>query len=141
MHSVAPAVAVLMLCWMPFAYGKGCSSDREQDAAVELAGHLDSWDKVNLLYTKYRHCDDGSMAEAYSEGIARLLVDRWDKLPELAAAIERHPRLKEFVLRHIDATLNADDVDKIEALATSSCPQGLGALCRDLANAARHAGD
>jgi len=134
------AAIALVLGWAPLAHGKSCTS-RDQTGADAMIDELDSWAKVTILYTKYRQCDEGYFAEGYSEGIARLLVDRWDTLPDLDAAVKRRPRLKQFVLRHINATLNGDDLDKIEALSTTSCPPSLTPLCRDLAHAAAHAGD
>lgn len=126
------------LTWAPAAHGKVCS-EREATAADAMVDHLDSWSKVNVTFTKYGHCDDGEIAEGNSEAIARLLVDHWETLPQLHALIRRNPRLKAFVLRHIDTTLDSSDLTKIATLAASSCPNGMGALCRDLGTAASKA--
>jgi len=66
-----------------------------------------------------------------SEAVARLLVDRWDTLPALAELIKRDPALKRFVLRHVEPTLNTDDLDKIKALAASKYPADSTMLCNE----------
>lgn len=124
--------------WMPAAHAKVCS-EREATAADAMVDHPGSWANVNTTFTKYGHCDDGEIAEGNSEAVARLLVDHWDTLPQLAALIKRNPRLKAFVLRHIDTTLDTDDLTKIATLTASSCPAGMNALCRELGDAASKA--
>ena len=136
-RALIPLILVATL-FAPLAYGKQCTMS-EANAAEAGIDHLDSWGSVDLAYRKYGHCDDGGIAEGYSEAVARLLVDRWDTLPDLAALIRRNPPLRGFVLRHIDATLDARDIDRIEALATTSCLPSLKSLCRTLKKAASNA--
>lgn len=136
--TIAGAVAALALTWTPLAQGKTCS-ERDAIAADAMVDHVDSWSKVNTVFTRYGHCDDGGIAEGNSEAIARLLVDHWQTLPQLEALVRRHPALKAFVLRHIDTTLDTGDLSKIETLSLSSCPTGMGSLCRELGAAASHA--
>lgn len=85
---------------------------------------------------KYGHCDDGAIAEGFSEAVARLLVDRWPTLPALAKLAARDPALTQFVLRHVDATLDTNDVEMIGKLARTKCSQATVPLCRELAAAA-----
>jgi len=127
--------AIAMLVWMPVAYGKVCTP-RDANAADAMVDHLDSWAKVNLALTKYGQCDDGAIAEGNSEAIARLLVEHWTALPQLNALIKRNPPLKAFVLRHINSTLDSDDLAKISRLSTASCPARMAALCKEIASAA-----
>jgi len=130
--------AAVTLLWTPSAYGKKCTQ-RDFTAADAMVDHLDSWAKVSETFTKYGHCDDSSIAEGNSEAIARLLVDHWSLLPQLGTMTEHNQPLKAFVLRHLDATLNSTDLDKIVALATSSCPSGMDSLCQELKGAASQA--
>ncbi len=136
---IASIVTTVALLWMPLAHGKTCSQ-RDANAADAMVDRPDSWAQVDLAYTKYRHCDDGAIAEGNSEAIARLLVDQWQTLPQLDALIKRNPPLKAFVLRHVDTTLDTNDLNKIKQLSTASCPAGMGALCRALASAASRSG-
>ncbi len=119
------------------ARGKSCTL-KDAEAADELVDHMDSWAKVDSALKRFGHCDDGSIAEGNSEAVARLLVDQWATLPALADLIKTDPPLKRFVLRHIDSTLDTHDLEKIKALATSSCVKDLAVLCADLTKSATH---
>jgi len=132
------AIATAALLWMPLAHGKTCTPN-DAMAADAMVDHLDSWIKVKETFIKYGHCDDGEIAEGNSEAIARLLVDHWKFLPQLEAMIKHNPPLKTFVLRHIDTTLDTDDLDTIKTLASSSCPSGMNALCQELIGAVSQA--
>lgn len=120
------------------ARAKACSP-REAEAADAAVDGLDSWTNVERAYKKYGHCDNGSIAEGNSEAVARLLVDQWSTLPLLAELAKRDQAFKRFVLRHIDTTLDTDDLEKIEKLASTQCPKGSAWLCRELLQTAARA--
>lgn len=120
------------------ARAKACSP-KEAEAADAAVDGLDSWTNVERAYKKYGHCDDGSIAEGNSEAVARLLVDHWNTLPLLAALVKRDPAFKRFVLRHIDTTLETDDLDRIGIFASTQCPPGSAPLCRELLQTAARA--
>lgn len=117
---------------------KACSP-REAAAADAAIDGLDSWTKLERAHKQYGHCDDGSIAQGHSEAVARLLVDHWSTLALLAELAQRDPAFKRFVLRHIDATLDTDDLDKIGTLAAAQCPPGSTPLCRELLHTAARA--
>jgi hypothetical protein len=107
---------------------RACSTTEAQRADAE-ADTLRSWDALYQSFKRYAHCDDGGIAEGYSESVARILVDHWDTLSELAALSKQDNKFLRFVLKHVDATLNLSDVEKIRANANSKCPPGLNATC------------
>jgi hypothetical protein len=108
-----------------------CTQEDSQraDQAVDT---LNSWNRVYDWYKKYRQCDDGAPAEGVSEAVARNLVDRWGTLPRLAELAKGDAGFRRFVLKHLDETLNEDDLKKISANAVSRCPANLHSLCREL---------
>ena len=114
-----------------FAQGHPCSEigARQADAAVDA---LKSWDRLYDWYETYSKCDDGGMAEGYSEAVARNLVDRWKTLPRFAELAKKDPGFQRFVLKHLNQTLNDDDLKKIRANAESRCPAGLRRICGDV---------
>lgn len=93
---------------------------------------LRSWSALYHSYKLYRQCDDGAIAEGYSESVARILVDHWETLPELSTFSRRDARFRRFVLRHLDATLNMDDVEMVRRKAQTRCPKALRPVCVDL---------
>jgi len=115
-----------------------CTKAEAQRADTE-AGTLRSWDSLHNSYKRYKQCDDGDIAEGYSESVARILVDHWSTLSRLATLARRDARFRRFVLGHVDASLDGDDLKKITANANTRCPSGLSALCADLAKSADEA--
>jgi len=112
------------------AQDRRCTQQQAQQAD-EAVDTLNSWDRIHDWYKTYSQCDDGSQAEGVSDAVARNLVDRWERLSRLGE-LARDAGFRRFVLRHVDATLNADDLKKISVNAEKRCPTNLRALCREL---------
>jgi hypothetical protein len=117
---------------------KPCSSSQAEvaQAAVEAAG---TWQALALAEQRFCHCDMGYVAEANSEAVVRLLVDHWNTVPELASVTGAKPRFLPFVLRHLDTTADAADLERVVHLATTQCPVASRRLCTRLAIAAKRA--
>lgn len=93
---------------------------------------LRSWESLYKSYKRYGHCDDGAIAEGYSESVARILVDHWNTLSQLTSLASKDTKFLRFVLMHVDATLDTGDIEKIKVNATTRCPSGLHATCVQL---------
>lgn len=109
-----------------------CTTVKAQRAS-DKADTLRSWDALHSSYKEFRNCDDGAIAEGYSESVARILADHWSTLRRFAQLAHTDPPFRAFVIRHIDATLNMDDVEKIKKAALTKCPTGLQTACSDIA--------
>lgn len=108
-----------------------CGAEEGKLAEAD-AETLRDWDSLQKSYAQYNNCDDGAIAEGYSESVARILVDHWETLPRLADLGKKNHSFQAFVLKHVDATINSDDIKKIAENAKTRCPSGLGGLCDDL---------
>ena len=108
-----------------------CRNADSRRAEVQ-AENLRSWDGLYKSYRLYRQCDDGAIGEGYSESVARILVDHWMTLPRLAQLARKDDEFRRFVLKHVDETLNHEDVKSIRANAENVCPTRLRHLCDDL---------
>ena len=53
-------------------------------------------------------------------------------MSRLADITRKDEDFRRFVLKHIDETLNLEDIKKIRANAEKRCPSGLRDLCRDI---------
>jgi len=131
---------VVILMWV-FPASIACAqqhpcTDAEAKRADTDLDTLGSWDALYRWYKLYRQCDDGGLAEGYSESVVRILADHWNTLPRLVTLSRRDPRFRRFVLGHVDATTNPDDLRKIRINASTQCPPRLGAICADLAKQA-----
>jgi hypothetical protein len=102
---------VLSACGFGYAENRACPVSAEKQAMTE-ADTLRSWDALYKSYTLYQKCDDGAIADGYSESVARVLADHWDTLPQLAELAKNDPKFLRFVLRHVDATDDDKDLQR-----------------------------
>ncbi len=138
MYRSLPSVALVLLAGVGYAQPRPCSTRESQRAEME-AGTLRSWDALYKSHRLYRQCDDGAIAEGYSESVARILVDHWGTLPRLAYLATKDRTFQHFVLRHVDATLDMKDVEKIRTKVKTQCPMDLRVLCDALGKRAEAA--
>jgi len=117
-------------------HAKRCT-ERDAEAADLAIDNLDSWEAIQKNYVAYAQCDDGSIAEGNSEAIARLLVDKWPETAKLQSLINHDSGFQKYVVRHINYTLDTDDLHQIIILSSESCPAENKALGGKLIAAAK----
>ena len=121
------------------AYARDCTLTDEQWIGHEYP-RLKSWSSIYASYRAYTpECDDGWMAEGYTQVVVKMLSARWATVHELARLARRDPAFRRFVLNHVDASADPDDLRKVLTNATRQCPRDLGGLCASVANAAKAA--
>lgn len=123
------AAFLVILCGPAFA--QQCTR-ADEIAALKMAGMLREWREVSAAFQRYRHCDDGAIAQGFTDSIVRLLALRWETLPEMAVLAEKEPEFRSFVLRHVDASADPRDRSRIADLAGSKCPSHHEKLCAAL---------
>ncbi|EIM01923.1 hypothetical protein UUA_03613 [Rhodanobacter thiooxydans LCS2] len=95
------------------------------------------WRILHALFAKFGCCDKGGyLSEGFSEAVARLLVDHWNKLDQFVLISEKDPDFKAFVLRHIDATNSMADLQRIMELSREQCPRKGLESCRQIFSSA-----
>jgi hypothetical protein len=129
LRTLITIAVVLTACCAAFGDESPCSDAKR---ALTEGDRLRSWDALHKSYRLYGKCDDGALAEGYSESVARILVDHWSTLPRLAFLARNDDKFLRFVLRHVDATLDVNDLRTIEAKGQRQCPVGLGTVCDEL---------
>jgi len=95
---------------------------------------------MHEAFDYFGHCDDGAIAEAFSDSIVHLLASYWERLPELVRETRNASSFETFVLRHIDATATTEDLNRVEFLASRKCPKDNSALCGQIEQAVKEAG-
>jgi|ERR1035438_736225 hypothetical protein len=115
-----------------------CSYADSEKAFYE-AGRLQAWDKLYHSYLHYSGCDDGSIAEGYSDSVVRILAHHWNTLPQAFPLFASNAGFYKFVLIHIDATTEDDDLEMIRSNAIRSCPTGGNEYCVQIRKAAINA--
>jgi hypothetical protein len=114
-----------------------CSKQESVEEAEGLATTAKSWGELHQQFKRYIHCDDGAIAEGFSESISVLLAEQWKDIGQLGDVLKSDPDFQKFVIRHIDETIPADRLSRIAKYADKSCPQNLKNLCRDILVKAR----
>ena len=122
------ACTVVLLWFCSAALADDCTQADAQIAGT-VTDYLDSWKNVATAFKEFAKCDDGEVAEGFSDKISRLLADHWPRLPELVQLDAKTPGLEAFVLKHLDETINLVDAQKISKLARHSCPSVARSLC------------
>lgn len=131
-------VAVLFLLVMSNAMAKDCTP-ADAEAADLAVDSLSSWQAVSDNYSHYGQCDDGSIAEGSSEAVIRLLVDKWNTLPALDELVKKNLAFGDWVLNHIDTTLDSGDLEAVARRAQKNCPDHSKLLCEKVGSAANKA--
>ena len=111
-------------------------TDEEGRRALDHADTPRSWDALYKSYMMFGRCDDGAIGEGFSQSVARILVDHWSTLPRLTQLARQDGSFRAFVMRHVDATLNTDDIEKVKENSRMNCPTGLRTTCTNLAEQA-----
>jgi hypothetical protein len=106
----------------------GCDDAMGERAENEV-DYLKTWDQIYDSFKRYSACDDGAIAEGYSDAVVRTLADRWNQLPTLRILADHDERFGKFVFKHIDSTTDDHDLDRVVANASRQCPKGDGQLC------------
>jgi hypothetical protein len=98
--------------------------------AEENTDHLRDWNAVYQSFTRFSQCDDGGIAEGYSDAIGKLLADNWNQFPDLVRLAAKDKRFQSFVLRHVDETIPDDTLKKLAQNAKGQCPTDAARLCK-----------
>jgi hypothetical protein len=97
---------------------------------------LNSWQSIYNFYKTYGLCDDGGVAEGISDRTVHLLVTQWETLTQVRQLIAQDPKFEMFFLKHINASADTLELDRIVLIASQQClPQDLP-LCKKIAEAA-----
>jgi hypothetical protein len=91
------------------------------------------WKILQAHFRMYGQCDDGPIAEGYSDNVVTLLAHNWNFFSELARLARSDSTFLQFVLTHIDATAATEDLQTVQRNALAACPAGNAELCRRIA--------
>jgi hypothetical protein len=95
-----------------------------------------TWQDLYRLYSDYQWCDDGAYAEGYSDFIVQSLAKYWNRFDELVSLNKKDPSFKKFILKHIDATTDPEDLDLLLKNVRQRCPATSVPFCKELEKAA-----
>lgn len=127
----------ILLAFVPLNFvWANCSQSEAMKAEVN-APILKNWNEIYDSFIKYSHCDDGAIAEGYSESVSQVLANHWDQLNKLEKLIKKNKKFGTFVLKHIDETIADDARLKILDNALKRCPAKSKVLCKEISSSAK----
>jgi hypothetical protein len=105
-------------------------ADQALDWALHKSDGVHTWSELYRVFKKFGQCDDGAVGEAYSDTTAQLFINDWKGFPTMERLTTLDRSFKEFVLRHIDETLDNNEVRSISQNARLHCPSGGQQFCK-----------
>jgi hypothetical protein len=130
--SIALWLLVSSLLASDLAYADSPACKPQDSVGADAQPQPKTWQDLYRSYTRYRNCDDGALAEAYSGFVVYLLTEDWDQLEKLPPLIHAHPKFGKFVLHHVDELMTPDQAKLIERNAIGHCPTGAVEFCGQL---------
>lgn len=106
--------------------------ERDVVAAHEALDGLTDWHRVHASFRRCGHCDDGGIAEGWSDVIARLLTEEWPTVSVAAGLSRKDPAFRPFLLRHVDELMSPEQARAVVEAAEHRCPRDSRELCRQL---------
>ena len=111
--------------------------DRDLDSTMKSQKFsLGTLKLIFSIYNSKKNCDDGAYAEGFSEIVCRSLSRDFKASLE---ALEKDLDMKKFVMKHIDATADQFDLEKIKGNAAMSCQIKTKSLCEEIGKLATRA--
>lgn len=108
---------------------KTCSRDEERQALDEYE-KLKTWADIFRSFKRYGHCDDGAIAEGYSDKVVHLLATNWKTFSALDGLAKKDSAFRKFIIRHIDTTADTQELRSAQQNAHRRCPVAGKELCR-----------
>ena len=128
---------VLVLGFLATTAVRARAACTARQAETEEDASLRTWADLRHAYEAYdRGCDDGVVAEHLSDFVARSLANHWGELPELKRLVSADPNFRSYVLKHIDATDDENDLIRVAKNAKIRCPSDSRHLCAEIEHAA-----
>lgn len=104
----------------------------EAQTAERTSATLTSWQSIYAAHTRFGHCDDGAIAEGFTESVVHLLAARWSSLHEAQSLIAQDPSFQQFIIRHINASADTAELNRVAAMASQQCPVSATHLCKQI---------
>jgi CDP-glycerol glycerophosphotransferase (TagB/SpsB family) len=133
-HIIVFTITLIVFLSIVTFVNAGSKSCTKQDAieSEKLAANAKNWAQLYRLYQRYHQCDDGAIAEGFSESISVILSEKWDQNDKLLRITQKDKKFEIFILKHIDETVPSDRIQTINKLASDSCSRSAKALCNGI---------
>jgi hypothetical protein len=111
---------------------------KRADSSLTHARH--SWGSLLKHQRAFGSCDDGALAEGYSDAVATSFAHRWDQFGVFVSLSKLHPAFRRWAIRHIDATATEEELTEImRNAATCTDAVATKTLCKAIRRTAAEA--
>jgi hypothetical protein len=111
------------------AQTKECTQSQQTEA---MSLEAKTWPVFYSAFKQLGHCDDGAPAEGFSDNVVRLLAHNWNQILDLQKLVASDSAFRRFVLRHVDATTDSEDLKAVLLNSHEHCPASARQLCKSL---------
>jgi hypothetical protein len=115
------------------------SSESNADCVADAVRAIPKVDSPATLYDSFvgfRSCDDGAVSRLFTDAVTGMLALQWSSVSQMQSLAATDPSFKQFILRHIDATVRPENLRRIAFNAQHYCPDRSQSFCADLRQAA-----
>ncbi len=111
------------------------SSEANAGCIVDALGAIPKVNSPVTLHDSFlafHGCDDGAVSELFTEAVSDMLARQWASFSQMQALAAADAPFKEFILRHVDATIPPETLRRIAFNAQHYCPDRSQAFCAEL---------
>lgn len=107
-----------------FSCHAACSTYKAKNAEETISG-IKSWSDLDEHFAKFYSCDDGAIAEGYSDVISTLITKKWKELNSL----QIDDKFKKFIVSHIDSTWQESKIISASNNVNHYCKDNIREIC------------
>ena len=131
MKKILLVLAALAALLAPAAFAQKPCGKSDQVAAQKAIDRISTWPQLNSAWKSFRHCDEGTIGEQFTDAVLRLVVD-WKSVNLLADAM-KDADYHDFIIKHLKSPEAQSDAPDVYSRAKANCPKGLEDFCKDIA--------
>jgi hypothetical protein len=126
------AIALQLIAGIPRASAQAASRNKcDEEAQMKSFSQEEpkSWTELYRLFKDFGACDAAGTSNRFSADVGRLFVNQWEQLEALNRLTIANKAFEQFVLRHLDTTIDENDLLVIADTSKTHCPAGQRRLC------------
>lgn len=101
----------------------------DQGLTAAVSSH---WSDFYDAYKKWAICDDGDIAEGFSDSAVKLFANHLDAIGDFIKLIGQDNDFRYFAIKHLDETDDLNDLVHTAQNAIDRCPAGQKQLCDEI---------
>lgn len=124
-------ILILLLLFIPVGSEakSGICTIAEDSRADDAISRIKDWDSLYNVYSQFKNCDNGGTAELFDDAVIKILANNWSTTQRLVTLMSSDKDFGKFVISHISATGDLNELKRIQINAKSNCIPGSKSTC------------